>query len=219
MKDAEDEAFDELARRQGMWGGGFPAKRRMAADKLHWSDCAVHNGPAYPAGPCDCDARLSKYAETLLEEATRSCNNIDEQRALDALMLNFHKPAQEPDDLRLHQWTANEKDLSDYICVGSLTLAGIDDGEYGQSEIDSLENTIEALQERLVTGSEHKKVPLLAYIGGLNTTPPAPPQRPWVGLTTDEMKAVADRYHLKPPNIPAAFRAIEAKLKERNHGT
>jgi len=33
MKDAEDEAFDELAKRQGMWGGGFPAKRAMAADK------------------------------------------------------------------------------------------------------------------------------------------------------------------------------------------
>ena len=31
MKDAEDEAFDELAKRQG---GGFPAKRQMAADKL-----------------------------------------------------------------------------------------------------------------------------------------------------------------------------------------
>jgi hypothetical protein len=41
------------------------------------------------------------------------------------------------------------------------------------------------------------------------------PKREWVGLTTDEMKEVADRYHLKPPNVPAAFRAIEAKLKER----
>ena len=93
MKTEEDEAFDELARRQGMWGGGFKAKQAMAADKLleeatrscnhideqraldalmreaqpthcqctackngilHASDCAVHNGPAYPAGPCDC---------------------------------------------------------------------------------------------------------------------------------------------------------------------
>jgi hypothetical protein len=80
---------------------GFNSKRSAAADKLHWSDCAVHNGPAYPAGECDCDARLSKYAETLLEEATRSCNNIDEQRALDALMLDFHKPAQEPDALTI----------------------------------------------------------------------------------------------------------------------
>jgi hypothetical protein len=34
MKTPEDEAFDELARKQGAWGGGFPAKRKMAADKL-----------------------------------------------------------------------------------------------------------------------------------------------------------------------------------------
>ena len=34
MKTPEDEAFDDLARRQGAWGGGFPAKRAMAADKL-----------------------------------------------------------------------------------------------------------------------------------------------------------------------------------------
>ena len=67
MKTLEDEAFDDLAQKQGMWGGGFQAKRAAAADKLkpalvwpenktfsHWSDCAVHNGPAYPAGPCDC---------------------------------------------------------------------------------------------------------------------------------------------------------------------
>jgi len=94
MKTEEDEAWEEMERRQG--AGGFPAKRAMAANKLHWSDCAVHNAPAYPPGECDCDARLSEYAETLLEEATRSCNNIDEQRALDALMLDFHKPAPWP---------------------------------------------------------------------------------------------------------------------------
>ena len=34
MKDAEDEAFDELAKRQGHWGGGYQTKRLMAADKL-----------------------------------------------------------------------------------------------------------------------------------------------------------------------------------------
>jgi len=106
MKNEEDEAFDELARRQGAWGGGYQAKRQAAMDKInshfdaaykkmhedramysdivsdggldprnkmdaqpahcqctackdgviHASDCAVHNGPAYPAGPCDCGA-------------------------------------------------------------------------------------------------------------------------------------------------------------------
>ena len=34
MKTPEDEAFDDLARRQGDWGGGYPAKKAMAADKL-----------------------------------------------------------------------------------------------------------------------------------------------------------------------------------------
>jgi hypothetical protein len=34
MKIPEDEAFDDLAKRQGAWGGGFPAKRAMAADKF-----------------------------------------------------------------------------------------------------------------------------------------------------------------------------------------
>jgi hypothetical protein len=34
MKTEEDEAFDEIARKQGMWGGGFMAKKAMAADKL-----------------------------------------------------------------------------------------------------------------------------------------------------------------------------------------
>ena len=34
MKTEEDEAFDDLAKRQGSWGGGFQAKRQMAADKL-----------------------------------------------------------------------------------------------------------------------------------------------------------------------------------------
>lgn len=33
MKTPEDEAFDELAKKQGAWGGGFHAKRAAAADK------------------------------------------------------------------------------------------------------------------------------------------------------------------------------------------
>ena len=35
MKTPEDEAFDDLAKRQGAWGGGFPAKRKMTMDKIH----------------------------------------------------------------------------------------------------------------------------------------------------------------------------------------
>ena len=34
MKTEEDEAFDDLAKKQGSWGGGYQAKRKAAADKL-----------------------------------------------------------------------------------------------------------------------------------------------------------------------------------------
>jgi len=38
MKNAEDEAFDELARRQGDWGGGFKAKQAMAKARIEEDD-------------------------------------------------------------------------------------------------------------------------------------------------------------------------------------
>ena len=38
MKSEEDEAFDDLAKKQGDWGGGFPAKRAMAMDKVQEYD-------------------------------------------------------------------------------------------------------------------------------------------------------------------------------------
>jgi hypothetical protein len=41
MKTEEDEAFDELAKRQGAWGGGFQAKRQAAMDKLQEPDEAL----------------------------------------------------------------------------------------------------------------------------------------------------------------------------------
>ena len=136
-------------------------------------------------------------AEVLYECVACGSNNYPPKRT-----------EQEPvvDSLYFAQWTASKKNLSDYICVGSLTLAGIEDGEYGQSEADLLDNTIDALQEKLITGP-HKKVPLLAYIGGLNTTPSP---RTWVGLTDEDM----------PTNELDAFcrgaRWADTKLKEKN---
>ena len=38
MKDAEDEAFDELAKRQGHWGGGYQAKKAMAKARVKEDD-------------------------------------------------------------------------------------------------------------------------------------------------------------------------------------
>ena len=38
MKTPEDEAFDDLAKRQGAWGGGFKAKQAMAKARVEDDD-------------------------------------------------------------------------------------------------------------------------------------------------------------------------------------
>ena len=38
MKTEEDEAFDDLAKRQGSWGGGFKAKQAMAKARVEDDD-------------------------------------------------------------------------------------------------------------------------------------------------------------------------------------
>jgi hypothetical protein len=105
MKTEEDEAFDDLARRQRMWGGGFQAKRAAAADKLHWSDCAVHNGPAYPAGKCDCGVaqeperealKLALEALTLFKSLSLSMKEIEiAEEAIASIEAALAQPAQD----------------------------------------------------------------------------------------------------------------------------
>jgi hypothetical protein len=105
MKTPEDEAFDELAQRQG--GGGFPAKRKMAADKLHWSDCAVHNAPAYPAGKCDCGVAQepANYLHAVLSafgpDAGISLDQKGWSQLHAAIKAVLMQPAQEPEMLTI----------------------------------------------------------------------------------------------------------------------
>jgi len=160
MKTPEDEAFDELARRQGAWGGGFQAKRQAAMDKinshfdaaykkmhedramygtswskdgeridptsvyleqpahcqcfackdgvLHASDCAVHNGPAYPAGPCDCGVMNDRQRlEAIVSVINKylppfGMHIMDAMSAIISLVDPLPpQPAQEPDALTI----------------------------------------------------------------------------------------------------------------------
>lgn len=45
----------------------------------HTSDCAVHNEPAYPAGPCDCGALMKRALEKarLALSACHGCLTTD----------------------------------------------------------------------------------------------------------------------------------------------
>jgi len=60
----------------------FPEKKTFS----HRSDCAVHNGPAYPAGPCDCGVEKEPVA-TVTATVTSETGNPD------VTMSWWHEPA------------------------------------------------------------------------------------------------------------------------------
>jgi hypothetical protein len=102
MKTEEDEAFDELAKRQGDWGGGFHAKRAAAADKLQ--------------GPVEFDAFLESQDFYELMQTYRHCQidaHIPFEAVKDALRAvhieaALEQPAQKPAGMlhieRLDKW-------------------------------------------------------------------------------------------------------------------
>lgn len=98
MKDAEDEAFDELAKRQGHWGGGFMAKKAMAMDKMQ--------EPAQePVHSVQSNGRHSPLLTHMMNKRTVSAQPAQEPTSGDYALgyaEGFNdackKPAQEPYD-------------------------------------------------------------------------------------------------------------------------
>ena len=83
MKTPEDEAFEEIERRQG---GGFPAKRAMAADKLQEEDWGA----------------LAEKQLASIKRDTRASFEDAMVRATHKVMAEFEaQPAQEPDALTI----------------------------------------------------------------------------------------------------------------------
>ena len=77
----------------------------------------------------------------------------------------------------------------------------------------------EYLQEAIVPLIEQvlvKKLGQAMSFAAEQLIQPKPASKPWVGLTTDEMIQVKDRFKLSGVNIAVAFRTIETKLKEKN---
>ena len=191
----EDEAFDEIARKQGMWGGGFQAKRQMAADKLQepWNEdewrrnnwrcqhgwlrgeqCEICNAslapkPAYPAGPCDCG--VAQDVDYWIREATAARQaELALRRELEALA----QPAQES---VAHLWE----------CLGKWSAYLVTNGK--QADCAPPSWLVEAIQ---------------------NAT--APPKREWIGLTEEDFSVINQSCFTK---LQAATSA-ESILKERN---
>jgi len=73
---------------------GFNSKRQMVSESVHWSDCAVHNGPAYPAGECDCGA-AQPWNEDEWRKNNWRCGH-GWLRGEQCEICNAPQPAQEP---------------------------------------------------------------------------------------------------------------------------
>jgi hypothetical protein len=82
MKTPEDEAFDDLAKKQGAWGGGFQAKRQAAMDKIN----------------SHFDAQYKKMHEDRAMYGTSWSKNGER---IDPASVYFEEPAQEPDALTI----------------------------------------------------------------------------------------------------------------------
>jgi hypothetical protein len=211
MKSEEDEAFDELARRQGMWGGGFPAKRAMAADKLHWSDCAVHNGPAYPAGECDCGVEKEQEDWGVIAEKQLASIKRDTQASFeDATVRATHKvmsefeaqPAQEP----------VAKSFEEY-CKTLHPLWNTHISRTYAEQFFNAGQTAQPAQEP--TGMLH-----IDRLGQWLDASLKERKRPWVGLTDEEVELYWDWEDWQTgagrSTILEMVRDIEAKLRSKN---
>ena len=148
MKTEEDEAFDDLARRQGAWGGGFKAKQAMAADKLQED--------------------LINYGTSWSQDGKR----------IDPMSVYKEQPAQEPVAVvDVHEFYDN--------CANFSFLQKLPEGKHT-----------------------------------LYTTPPQPAQRPWVGLTDEDIEGCS--HHVDDEAVIGLSdfaRAVEQLLKEKNNGT
>jgi hypothetical protein len=169
MKTPEDEAFDDLAKRQGAWGGGFPAKRAMAADKLQ--------EPAQEQEE-DWGALAEKQLASIKRDTQASFEGAMVRATHKVMAEREAQTVQEPE-----AWGFRSADGAIYDCISP-----------------------EAHDE--CEGS---------YTVPLYTTPP---QRPWVGLTEEEMEDIRASFlgqFLETWEFAYKVQvATQAKLKEKN---
>ena len=126
MKDAEDEAFDELASKQGDWGSGFQAKRAAAMDKINadFDEEYIKYRDAFPKGykaPQPAQEPVALYVSKTAFGSWREFASDYERGFIDGMQ----KQAQSSVDKAVNQMaqTAQEPDLT------AVYMSGLYDGK------------------------------------------------------------------------------------------
>ena len=189
MKTEEDEAFEDIERRQG----GFQAKRAMAADKLQedrikygtsWEKDGERIDPMSVYKEPVTEREALKLALEALEHISKvKCDHskglctCEYREAADAIKAALAQPAQEP---------------VAWVNIGNLQ--GLTLGHYSHVEI--------------YTDESAGRTPLYT----------APPQRPWVGLTDEEIDEGNKQSWVTKQAWESAVWWASEMLKEKNNG-
>ena len=196
MKTPEDEAFDDLAKRQGAWGGGFEAKRKAAMDKIN----------------ADFDEEYIKYRTAFPKRESALDKILQEQLRL-GVYGSIPQPAQEPHEYDWSMLEAAKESLREHMArIKELEAA--------------LKQALEALETSTdwnvsATGRQLKSMQAITALRTRLAQPPLPvqPQREWVGLTDEEIaQGNKESWVTKQAWESAVWWASE-KLKEKNNGT
>ena len=157
MSDAEE--FDELAKRQGHWGGGYQAKKAMATDKVQ--EDLTNYGTSWSQDGKRIDP-MSVYKEPVCDKDPQGCWNVRCQ--LGKQCKNLAQPAQP------------QQDESDLLIIAYQS--GFYDGKKAALAQPAQEPVALVIDGVLVKSALPEK-----YTGHLYT---APPQREWVGLIKED---------------------------------
>jgi len=223
MKTPEDEAFEDIERRQS---GGFPAKRAMAADRFIAAE-ERKVGERYGYVP---KLHPSEWMdESAQEPVARVLQIIKELR-----------PAIKP-----MEGMGKGKTTAEWFDILVKEIERIQPAQepveewFGQSNIESLYNACQhrgyckqlKAQQPLPAQPAQEPVAWISPKGNIHFYPyphrdsmplyTTPPPRPWVGLTDEEIDKkywAMPRINKPQPTQLEFARAIEQALKEKNNG-
>ena len=174
MRTEEDEAFDDLAKKQGSWGGGFKAKQDMAMHKTQDQNICRHYKQWQHCHICDLESQAAELAgiKAILDEyGLQAIDFVADFKAALA------QPAQEPvsfpccgyTDANAIRWNQFNGVVQCHMCGQVYTVAQ-----------------------------------------------PAQEQRPWVGLTDEEIAQGNKESWVDRQAFESAVWWASEKLKEKN---
>jgi hypothetical protein len=206
MKDAEDEAFDDLAKRQGDCGSGFKAKQAMAADKVQDETdmLTIAYLDGYERGKKEALAQPEQelVAHSVIAGALFDFMGWLTSRKERIVLSSADNAAPAADAIR------------DFAKMRDLSLYNAQVETWREALAQPTQKPVAWMSEEnnCIFFDADKPNPMdYDFWTPLYTTPP---KREWVGLTDEEQQQAYEQWQNDGWGV--FYNAIEAKFKEKN---